>query len=65
MPMPINPIRSAKIRTHDAFSFKYGKVEVSAKLPTGDWLLPGIDHSANIFFKLSSLLTKYYYELIR
>lgn len=42
--MLINPIRSAKIRTHDSFSFKYGKVEVSAKMPAGDWLLPGTDH---------------------
>lgn len=40
--MIINPIRSAKIRTQDAFSFKYGKVEISAKMPTGDWLLPAI-----------------------
>lgn len=25
----------------NTFSFKYGKVEISAKLPAGDWLLPG------------------------
>ncbi|XP_055316515.1 beta-1,3-glucan-binding protein-like [Sitodiplosis mosellana] len=42
MPLIINPIRSAKIRTHDSFSFKYGKVEISAKMPGGDWLLPAI-----------------------
>lgn len=41
IPMIINPIRSSKIRTSDSFSFKYGKVEISAKMPTGDWLLPG------------------------
>lgn len=41
IPMIINPIRSAKIRTLDSFSFKYGKVEISAKMPTGDWLIPG------------------------
>ena len=39
---PINPIRSARIRTIDSFSFKYGTVEVRAKLPAGDWLWPAI-----------------------
>lgn len=37
----INPIRSARVRTTDSFSFKYGRMEVIAKLPTGDWLWPG------------------------
>lgn len=37
----INPIRSARLRTADSFSFKYGRMEVIAKLPTGDWLWPG------------------------
>lgn len=37
----LNPIRSARLRTKDSFSFKYGRVEVSAKMPTGDWLWPG------------------------
>ncbi|KAF2887303.1 hypothetical protein ILUMI_18870, partial [Ignelater luminosus] len=36
----INPIRSAKLFTKDAFSFKYGRVEVRAKMPAGDWLWP-------------------------
>lgn len=26
----------------EAFSFKYGRVEISAKLPTGDWLWPAL-----------------------
>lgn len=39
---PLNPVRSARLRTADAFAFKYGKVEVSAKLPAGDWLWPAI-----------------------
>ena len=34
------PIESAKLTTADAFSFKYGRVEVVAKLPRGDWLWP-------------------------
>lgn len=38
----LNPIKSARIRTLNSFSFKYGKVEVNAKLPAGDWLWPAI-----------------------
>jgi len=34
------PVDSAKVRTR--FSFKYGKVEIRAKLPTGDWIVPEI-----------------------
>lgn len=34
------PIVSARIRTKDSFSFRYGKVEVRAKMPRGDWLFP-------------------------
>ena len=38
----LNPIKSARIRTAESFSFTYGKVEVRAKLPRGDWLWPAI-----------------------
>jgi len=38
----LNPVQSAAIRTAHAFSFKYGRVEVRAKLPRGDWLWPAI-----------------------
>lgn len=38
----LNPVRSARLRTLESFAFKYGKVEISAKLPAGDWLLPSI-----------------------
>ncbi|KAJ3191897.1 hypothetical protein HK101_007311 [Irineochytrium annulatum] len=34
----INPIQSAAIRSVNSFSFRYGKVEVVAKLPVGDWI---------------------------
>ena len=34
----INPIQSARIRTAESFSFRYGRVEVVAKLPRGDWV---------------------------
>ena len=39
---PINPIRSARIRTADSFAFKYGRIEVRAALPEGNWLWPAI-----------------------
>jgi beta-glucanase (GH16 family) len=38
----INPIRSARLRTVNSFSTRYGRVEVKAKLPVGDWLWPAI-----------------------
>ncbi|XP_071483403.1 beta-1,3-glucan-binding protein-like [Diadema antillarum] len=38
----LNPIQSARIRTVDSFSFKYGRLEVQAKMPTGDWIWPAI-----------------------
>ena len=38
----LNPIKSASLRTADSFFFKYGKVEVRARLPKGEWLWPAI-----------------------
>ncbi|XP_031639779.1 beta-1,3-glucan-binding protein-like isoform X3 [Contarinia nasturtii] len=38
----INPIRSARLHTKSSFAFKYGRVEVIAKMPIGDWLWPAI-----------------------
>lgn len=38
----LNPIQSARIRTAETFAFKYGRVEVSARMPKGDWLWPAI-----------------------
>jgi beta-glucanase (GH16 family) len=38
----INPIQSAKLTTSESFRFRYGRVEVKAKLPRGDWLWPAI-----------------------
>lgn len=37
----LNPVKSARLRTVNSFSFKYGRVETRAKMPTGDWLWPG------------------------
>ena len=38
----LNPIQSARIRSAQKFSMKYGKVEVKAQLPRGDWIWPAI-----------------------
>lgn len=38
----LNPIQSARVRTAGTFSFKYGRLEVEAKLPSGDWIWPAI-----------------------
>jgi beta-glucanase (GH16 family) len=38
----INPIRSASIATINTVAFKYGTVEIRAKIATGDWLVSSI-----------------------
>lgn len=38
----INPVMSGKLTTVNTFSFRYGRLEVKAKLPKGDWLWPAI-----------------------
>ncbi|KAG4034656.1 hypothetical protein MFRU_002g00130 [Monilinia fructicola] len=38
----VQPVKSARINTKLGASIKYGKVEVKAKLPKGDWLWPAI-----------------------
>lgn len=38
----LNPLMSARLRTAETFTFKYGRVEVRAKMPYGDWLWPAI-----------------------
>lgn len=39
---PINPIRSARIDTKNSFAFKFGTLEIRAKMPAGDWLWPAL-----------------------
>nr|XP_023017872.1 beta-1,3-glucan-binding protein-like isoform X1 [Leptinotarsa decemlineata] len=34
------PVVSAQITTKQKFAFKYGKIEIRAKLPKGDWIYP-------------------------
>lgn len=36
------PMRSGKVTTWDSFSFKYGILEIRAKMPAGDWLWPAL-----------------------
>ncbi|KAJ3034943.1 hypothetical protein HDV00_004521 [Rhizophlyctis rosea] len=36
------PIQSARLTTKNSVSIKYGKVEVRARMPRGDWLWPAI-----------------------
>ncbi|KIK65210.1 glycoside hydrolase family 16 protein [Collybiopsis luxurians FD-317 M1] len=38
----INPVQSARLSTRKTASMKYGRVEVVAKIPTGDWMWPAI-----------------------
>lgn len=38
----INPVRSARLNTKGKKTLRYGKIEVIAKMPKGDWLWPAI-----------------------
>ncbi|KAL9624700.1 MAG: hypothetical protein Q9160_001054 [Pyrenula sp. 1 TL-2023] len=38
----VNPVKSGRINTMKGATIKYGRVEVTAKLPAGDWLWPAI-----------------------
>ncbi|XP_077981940.1 beta-1,3-glucan-binding protein-like [Glandiceps talaboti] len=38
----INPIQSARLRSVYSMSTKYGRIEVRAKMPSGDWIWPAI-----------------------
>ncbi|KAI0288323.1 concanavalin A-like lectin/glucanase domain-containing protein, partial [Russula brevipes] len=38
----IPPVMSARLSTRGSYNIRYGKVEVVAKLPRGDWLWPAI-----------------------
>lgn len=50
----INPIRSARLNTLNSFNFKYGRVEIIAKTPRGDWLWPGDEGNEVYIFKMVS-----------
>ncbi|KIJ39928.1 glycoside hydrolase family 16 protein, partial [Sphaerobolus stellatus SS14] len=36
------PVQSARISTRNSHSIQYGKIEVTARMPKGDWLWPAI-----------------------
>ncbi|KAJ3214218.1 hypothetical protein HDU67_001970 [Dinochytrium kinnereticum] len=38
----INPIQSAALRSVRSVNFRFGKVEIRAKLPKGDWIWPAL-----------------------
>ncbi|EJD54404.1 concanavalin A-like lectin/glucanase [Auricularia subglabra TFB-10046 SS5] len=38
----VNPVQSARLTTRGKHTIKYGRVEIRAKMPTGDWLFPQI-----------------------
>ena len=38
----VNPVKSARISTKKSHAIKFGRVEVEARLPDGDWLWPAI-----------------------
>ncbi|KAG1733861.1 glycoside hydrolase family 16 protein [Suillus paluster] len=38
----INPVMSGRLNTRNKKSIRYGRIEVRAKLPQGDWLWPAI-----------------------
>jgi beta-glucanase (GH16 family) len=38
----VNPVKSGRINTKLGATIKYGRVEVEAKIPQGDWLWPAI-----------------------
>lgn len=52
----INPVRSARLSTKGKKGIKYGRIEVVAKLPAGDWLWPAI-----WYVKLCSFHFSFYY----
>lgn len=41
-PIILPPVITSKVNTKNRFSFKYGRMEVRARMPTGDWLIPEI-----------------------
>jgi beta-glucanase (GH16 family) len=43
----INPVRSARMTTKGKKFITYGRVEVLAKMPAGDWLWPAIWYAAD------------------
>lgn len=43
----IPPIASARLKTAHRFSFRYGRIEIRAKMSGGDWHWPGREVCVN------------------
>lgn len=39
---PAPPVRNGRLHTRGSFGFRYGRVQIRAQLPTGDWLFPAL-----------------------
>lgn len=44
------PVISARLTTKERFVLRYGKIEIRAKFPQGDWLYPGNIQFVIFFF---------------
>jgi beta-glucanase (GH16 family) len=50
----LNPVRSARITTKGKKTIRYGRVEVVAKIPAGQWLWPAIWYVGPFPFSLDA-----------
>ena len=50
----VRPIQSARLNSN--FAFKYGKAEIRAKLPRGDWIWPGKCYLIKCTVQISELI---------
>lgn len=41
------PVISGRLNTKSSFNFQYGRIQIRAKLPRGDWLFPCEFYSVN------------------
>lgn len=39
----LSPVITGKLTTRDRFAFKFGRIDIRAKLPAGDWLCPELN----------------------
>lgn len=51
------PVISGKVHSATSFSFKYGRVEVIAKVPKGDWIYPGNEIAQNSVLGINNTYT--------
>nr|Q8ISB6.1 RecName: Full=Beta-1,3-glucan-binding protein 2; Short=BGBP-2; AltName: Full=Beta-1,3-glucan recognition protein 2; Short=BetaGRP-2; Flags: Precursor [Manduca sexta]AAN10151.1 beta-1,3-glucan recognition protein 2 [Manduca sexta] len=39
----VPPVMTAKLATRRSFAFKFGRIDIKAKMPRGDWLIPELN----------------------